>query len=148
MTEHRFNFHTVDHQELFKRRMEEVPTRLTGATIIVGGQIEHMPGLFPNLASTYGKLLGNLRSAEYISSEPSMLDDFSVIAFPRVVVSFNMLDTVDMIVSMPDGSLLVEIFLNYKGGTSIMYSSKVHTGIPSLSQSQAPVLPDSQEAVI
>lgn len=138
----RFNFHTVDHQERFKKRMAEKPGRLTGATIVVDGQIDNMPSLFPNASNVYAKLLANLRSAQYLPDEISMLDDFTVVGFPRSVLSFDKLQTVDMIVSVPDGVFVLEIFFNYKGGTSIDYSTGIHTGLATTVR--APTRPQTE----
>ncbi len=125
----RFNFHTVNHQERFNVRMGENPARLTGATIVVEGKIEEMPSLYPNAANVYAKLLANLRSAKYLPEEASMLDDFMMVGFPRSILSFDRLQTVDIIASVPDGVFVLEIFFNYRGGTSIEFKTGIHTGL-------------------
>lgn len=124
-----FNFHTTDYQAKFKQRMQDKPSRLTGATIVIDGEVENMASLFPNAMTTYTQLLHNLRSAKYLPTEVSMLDDFTVIGFPRSVLSFDKLLTVDMIVSVPDGTFVMEMFFNYKDGTSIGYTTSIHTGL-------------------
>lgn len=125
----RFNFHTVNHQERFTARMSEKPERLTGATIVVEGKIEEMPSLYPNASNVYAKILANLRSAKYLPDEVSMIDDFTMIGFPRSILSFDKLQTVDIIASVPDGIFVIEIFFNYRGGTSIEHKTSIHTGL-------------------
>ncbi len=125
----RFNFHTVNHQERFNVRMNEDSARLTGATIVVEGKIEEMPGLYSSAANVYAKILANLRSAKYLPDEVSMLDDFTMVGFPRSFLSFDKLQTLDMIASVPEGVFVLEIFLNYRGGTSISYRTGIHTGL-------------------
>lgn len=125
----RFDFHTVNHTERFNKRMNEKAERLTGATIVVDGSIENMPSLYPKATSVYAQLLANLRSAKYLPDEASMLDDFMVVGFPRVFLSFDKLQTVDLIVSVPDGVFVLEMFFNYRGGNSVEYRTAIHTGL-------------------
>lgn len=138
----RFNFFTVDHQARFKQRMSEKPERLTGATIVVDGEIENMPSLYPNASNVYAQILANLRSAKYLPDELSMLDDFTVIGFPRSVLSFDKLQSVDMIASVPDGVFTIELFLNYKGGVSVEYTTGIHTALATTVNPQQAVQTD------
>lgn len=125
----RFDFHVIDHNERLQKRINEKKERLTGATIMVDGGIENMPGLFPKATAVYAQLLGNLRSSSYLPDETSMLDDFMVVGFPRAILSFDRLQSLDMIVSVPDGVFVLEMFFNYRGGNSIEYKTCLHTGL-------------------
>lgn len=139
---HRLPLHSVNHQERLSQRLAEDPTRITGATIVLDQDERTAMRLYSQLGSTYTQLIANLRISQHIGPDPSMIDDFSIIGLPRAFVTLDLVETVDLIVSVRQGVFTLEIFLNYKGKSSIEYETAIHTGLAeALREPQtAPVL--------
>lgn len=121
--------HTVNHQELLLQRLKEDSSRVTGATIVLDKQDRTSSRLYSQMSATYTQLVANLRIGQHIGPDPSMIDDFSIIGLPRAFVTLDLIETVDVVVSVRNGVFGLEIFLNYKGKTSIKYETAIHTGL-------------------
>lgn len=126
---YRFPLHAVDHHELLKQRLAEDPSRINGATIVLDNNERTSMRLYCQLSLTYTQLIASLRMSDYIGPDPSMIDDFSIIGLPRAFVNLDLVETADMIVSVRQGVFTLEVFLNYKGKSSLKYETAIHTGL-------------------
>ena len=124
-----FPFHSVDCHELLKKRLVEDPSRINGATIVLDNDDRSSMRLYRQMSLTYTQLIASLRMGDYIGPDPSMIDDFSIIGLPRAFVNLDLVETVDMIVSVRQGVFTLEVFLNYKGKSSLKYETAIHTGL-------------------